>query len=52
VTAVDYSKFLTLDQRDFRRFLRKFPEIREKIASKARSRVEMNRTEEPEAKAS
>jgi CPA2 family monovalent cation:H+ antiporter-2 len=43
VTALDYSKFLTLSQRDFREFLRRFPDIRELIAGRAAEREEMNR---------
>jgi CPA2 family monovalent cation:H+ antiporter-2 len=43
VTALDYGKFLTLSQRDFREFLRKFPTIREQIAVLATQREEMNR---------
>jgi CPA2 family monovalent cation:H+ antiporter-2 len=43
VTALDYSKFLMLDQRDFREFLRKYPEIRDQISSLAARRQEMNR---------
>ena len=43
VTALDYSKFATLTQRDFRQFLRRFPQIREQIAALAAQRGEMNR---------
>ncbi len=43
VTAIDYGKFLTLNQRDFRDFLRRFPEIREQISALASQREEMNR---------
>lgn len=43
VTALDYSKFATLTQRDFRQFLRRFPQIREQIATLAVQRGEMNR---------
>ncbi|HEY5894513.1 MAG TPA: cation:proton antiporter [Chthoniobacterales bacterium] len=43
VTALDYSKFATLSQRDFRQFLRRYPDIREQIASLATQRGEMNR---------
>jgi CPA2 family monovalent cation:H+ antiporter-2 len=43
VTALDFSKFLTLSQRDFREFLRKHPSIRAKIAELAAQRGEMNR---------
>ena len=42
VTALDYSKFLTLSARDFRLFLDKFPFLREQIAAKAAERGEMN----------
>lgn len=43
VTAIDFSKFATLSQGDFRQFLRKFPTIREQIASLASLRGNMNR---------
>ncbi len=43
VTALDYSKFATLTQRDFRQFLRRFPQIREQIAALAAQRGDMNR---------
>jgi len=43
VTALDYSKFATLSARDFRQFLRRYPEIREKIAALAAEREAMNR---------
>jgi CPA2 family monovalent cation:H+ antiporter-2 len=43
VTALDFSKFATLNQRDFRQFLRRFPSIREQIAAIAAARGEMNR---------
>jgi CPA2 family monovalent cation:H+ antiporter-2 len=43
VTALDFSKFVTLDQRDFRQFLRRFPEIREKVTALAAARGERNR---------
>jgi CPA2 family monovalent cation:H+ antiporter-2 len=43
VTALDYSKFATLTQRDFRQFLRRYPQIREQIAALAAQRGEMNR---------
>jgi CPA2 family monovalent cation:H+ antiporter-2 len=43
VTALDYSKFAMLSQRDFRQFLRKYPEIRSQIASLAAQREETNR---------
>jgi CPA2 family monovalent cation:H+ antiporter-2 len=40
VTALDFSKFVTLNQRDFRQFLRRFPEIRQRIAAQAAERGE------------
>lgn len=43
VTAVDYGKFLALSQRDFREFLRRFPDVAEQIAVRAAERHEMNR---------
>jgi CPA2 family monovalent cation:H+ antiporter-2 len=43
VTALDYGKFLTLSQGDFREFVRKFPGIREQITALASQREEMNR---------
>jgi CPA2 family monovalent cation:H+ antiporter-2 len=43
VTALDYSKFATLTQRDFRKFLQRYPQICEQIAELARQRGEMNR---------
>jgi CPA2 family monovalent cation:H+ antiporter-2 len=43
VTALDFSKFVTLDQRDFRQFLRRFPEIREKVTALAAERGAKNR---------
>ena len=49
VTALDYSKFLTLDRRDFREFLRKYPDIREQITALASQREEMNRSTADEA---
>lgn len=42
VTALDYSKFLTLSARDFRLFLGKYPFLRQQIAAKAAERGEMN----------
>jgi CPA2 family monovalent cation:H+ antiporter-2 len=42
VTALDYSKFLTLSARDFRLFLNKYPILRQQIAAKAAERGEMN----------
>ena len=43
VTALDYSKFATLNRRDFRRFLSRYPDIRDEIAALATQRREMNR---------
>lgn len=43
VTAIDYSQFATLSQRDFRQFLRRYPVIRNQIAALAAERGEMNR---------
>ena len=43
VTALDYSQFATLSQRDFRQFLRRYPIIREQIAALAAERGDMNR---------
>jgi CPA2 family monovalent cation:H+ antiporter-2 len=43
VTALDFSQFATLSQRDFRQFLRRYPVIRNQIAALAAERGEMNR---------
>ena len=43
VTALDFAKFLSINQADFRRFLRKYPEVRAHIAAQAAQRGEMNR---------
>lgn len=43
VTAIDYSQFATLSQRDFRQFLRRYPSIRQQITTLAGERGEMNR---------
>jgi monovalent cation:H+ antiporter-2, CPA2 family len=43
VTALDFCKFLTLDQRDFRELLRRYPGIRVPIAGVAKERGETNR---------
>lgn len=43
VTALDYSKFAMLSQRDFRQLLRKYPEIRAQITSLAAQREETDR---------
>jgi CPA2 family monovalent cation:H+ antiporter-2 len=42
VTALDYSKILTLSARDFRLFLNRYPFLREKIAAMAAERGAMN----------
>ena len=39
VTALDYSRFARLSGRDFHRFLRRYPEIREQIAELAEQRA-------------
>jgi monovalent cation:H+ antiporter-2, CPA2 family len=44
VTALDYSKFATLSQRDFRMFLKKHPSMREEMSALAAQRGQMNRT--------
>ena len=41
VTALDYSRFLTLSRRDFREILR-YPSVRSQIAGTAGQRKEMN----------
>jgi monovalent cation:H+ antiporter-2, CPA2 family len=43
VTALDYCKLATLSRRDFRRFLSRYPEIRNQIAAVTAQRREMNR---------
>jgi CPA2 family monovalent cation:H+ antiporter-2 len=43
VTALDYSRFSTLSQRDFRTLLRRFPSMREEISARAAERGEQNR---------
>jgi CPA2 family monovalent cation:H+ antiporter-2 len=43
VTALDYSTFAMLSERDFRQLLRKYPEIRAQIASLAAQREETDR---------
>ena len=43
VTALDFCKFATLHQKDFRKFLRRYPSMREQIAAIAAQRGEMNR---------
>jgi monovalent cation:H+ antiporter-2, CPA2 family len=51
VIALDYCKFATLSQRDFRALLRRFPSMREHIARLAAERGEMNRQVLEEAEA-
>ena len=43
VTALDFCKFLTLSRRDFNRFLKKHPTMREQILYRAAERDGMNR---------
>ena len=43
VTALDFCKFLTLSRRDFRRFLKKHPTMRDQIVVQAAERGAMNR---------
>lgn len=43
VTAIDYSQLLALNQRDFRRFLAKYPALRARIDEVAAQRAEMNK---------
>ena len=43
VTALDYSQFAMLSERDFRQLLRKYPDIRAQIASLAAQREETDR---------
>jgi monovalent cation:H+ antiporter-2, CPA2 family len=43
VTALDFCRFLTLTRRDFRRFLKKHPTMRDQIMARAAERGEMNR---------
>ena len=43
VTALDYSTFAMLSERDFRQLLRKYPDIRAQIASLAAQREEIDR---------
>ena len=43
VTALDYSKFAMLGERDFRQLLRKYPDIRSQLASLAAQREETDR---------
>ncbi len=43
VTAIDYSQLLVLNQREFRRFLAKYPALRARIDEVAAQRAEMNK---------
>src|SRR6185436_2526046 len=43
VVALDFCKFLTLSQRDFRELLRRYPAMRGPIAAAAKERSETNR---------
>jgi CPA2 family monovalent cation:H+ antiporter-2 len=43
VTALDFCKFVTLNRSDFRLFLRRFPQLRERISAMASQRGEMNK---------
>jgi monovalent cation:H+ antiporter-2, CPA2 family len=43
VIALEFCKFLTLSQRDFRELLRRYPAMRDPIAAAAKERVETNR---------
>ena len=43
VTALDFCKFLTLNRRDFRRFLKKHPTMQQQILYRATERNEVNR---------
>ncbi len=43
VTALSYTQLLALTQRDFRAFLRRFPDIRQHIVERANQRSEMDR---------
>ncbi len=43
VTALDFCKFLTLNRRDFRRFLKKHPSMHQQILYRAAERDELNR---------
>ncbi len=44
VIALDYSEFFTLSQSDFRQFLRRYPEIRDRVSALAAERGEMNQS--------
>lgn len=43
VTAVDFCKFLTLDRRDFRTFLGRYPQLRAHVGELAAERAKANR---------
>jgi CPA2 family monovalent cation:H+ antiporter-2 len=43
VTAIDYCELLTLDQRDFRQFIARYPQLRATVDEMAARRSEMNR---------
>ncbi|HYG21454.1 MAG TPA: cation:proton antiporter [Verrucomicrobiae bacterium] len=49
VTALDYCTFLTINQRDFRELLRRYPGMRGHIADLAEQRSNMNRVLQPTA---
>lgn len=42
VTAIDYCHFVTLNRRDFRELLRRYPAIREHLSTRAALRGEQN----------
>lgn len=44
VTAIDYCELLTLDQRDFRQFIARYPQLRATVDEMAARRIEMNQT--------
>jgi CPA2 family monovalent cation:H+ antiporter-2 len=43
VAAIDYCRLLVLEQRDFRNFLNRHPELRARLVEHVRQRTEMNR---------
>lgn len=43
VTAIDYCRLLVLEQRDFRSFLSRYPQLRQRLLAMAQRRTEMNR---------
>ncbi len=51
VTALDYSRLALLTQRDFRKFLQKYPEMREGVEAMAAERTSMNKETVGEATA-